>query len=104
MEIKQNLNNLLHLYVEDGDLAKVKHVVELGADINALDQFGETILMKCALMNLGAITEYILTQNPDLTLENDESATAQMIAEQNNSLDFLKILSHFIFKSVYSNN
>lgn len=83
----------LHEAVKHGNLVTVKWIVKLGADINLVDNVGQTILHVAALTGNVEIVEYILEDNLiDVNYEASFGITPLIIAQRHNHSDVIKIL------------
>lgn len=83
----------LHEAVKHGNLDAAKCIMYLGADVNLVDNVGQTILHVAALTGNVEAVEYILEHNLiDVNCEASFGITSLMIAQRNNHSDVIKIL------------
>ena len=82
--------------LREGNLSKIKKLVDKGADINAADTYGDTILITTVLSNHTDVVNYLLEQNVDVNATNQEGVTALMLAARDKkSIEIFKsLLSH----------
>ncbi|MCK9995203.1 MAG: ankyrin repeat domain-containing protein [Candidatus Krumholzibacteria bacterium] len=55
-------------------------MVELGADINAVDEYGNTVLMQCTVADNAELVETLLELGADTGIRNNGDSTAREIA------------------------
>ncbi|XP_076244937.1 ankyrin repeat domain-containing protein 16 [Calliopsis andreniformis] len=86
----------LHEAIKGGNLAAVKRIIELGADVKATDNVGQTILHVAALTgNMDAI-RYILRDNLiDIHAEAFYNVTPLVAARRSNRMDTIECLKEF---------
>lgn len=70
----------LHLAVKRLDQKQIMHLLESGADINAVDEKGETPLHIAARIGRYSVVKQLLQYKPDLTVENHQGYTPLAIA------------------------
>ncbi|MCG3148540.1 MAG: hypothetical protein PCFJNLEI_01984 [Verrucomicrobiae bacterium] len=71
----------LYAAARSGNLARVKELVEAGADVNARDQVGETPLHKTARWGQPEVAVYLLNHHADVNAKTTENGhTALHIA------------------------
>ncbi|KKP23819.1 MAG: hypothetical protein SZ59_C0003G0043 [candidate division TM6 bacterium GW2011_GWF2_28_16] len=62
------------------DLETAKKAVNNGADINAIDQYGQTPLMFAAEDGLADVAEFLIKNGADVNFKNNEGETSLMLA------------------------
>ncbi|XP_046746506.1 ankyrin repeat domain-containing protein 16-like [Diprion similis] len=82
--------------VKSGDLATVQRLIDLKADVNAVDNAGQNILHIAAQCGNTEMIEYILNRKlVDIESPALHGITPLMFAEKNQQLKAIKILSSF---------
>jgi ankyrin repeat protein len=69
-------NTALRLAVREGDLSTMKALVDGGADVNARDEAGATILMHAVLDADVGVVKLLLSKGADVNAQNNKGATA----------------------------
>lgn len=95
---QKNGNTLLHLAIAKGDLGLVKKAVELGVDVNAQNEDGDSALHKAALTAKNdKLLKELVALGINKNLKTEFGETAYELAEANEflknnkvSIDFLK--------------
>jgi ankyrin repeat protein len=78
---RKNGATALHFAAQGGHLMTVARLVELGADINARDNRGETPMFMAAMENFDHIVKYLLSKGADANLGTSfDAVTPLMIA------------------------
>ena len=93
-EAREMDSNLIFA-VRQRDAAKYNKLLQMGADINARQKDGETVLMVAAANGDSAFAETILQRAPNLinaTTSEDTQFTALMLAARNNSKSVINLL------------
>jgi len=67
--------------VMDGDLGAVKKCLEQGADINARDYNGDTVLIEAIAEKRTAIVEFLVSRGADVNARNNEGYCVLDFAE-----------------------
>jgi hypothetical protein len=80
----------------NGNLERVRELVEYGADVNATSLSGNTALMYAARNNHLAIVEYLLAAGADARVKSDKKSTAADIARRFGHLDIVAILEQHV--------
>ena len=75
-----------------GNLARVKEFVEAGADVNAKNENGHTVLMFAASNDQTAIVKYLVEKGANVNAKNNYGWTALMSAVENGDIDIAKYL------------
>ncbi|MDH5682151.1 MAG: ankyrin repeat domain-containing protein [Spirochaetota bacterium] len=72
------LSEDLHKAVQAGDLRKVKELVAQGADIQAKDRVGYTVLQKAADQKKWEIVKYLISKGADLDAKDRNDVSARL--------------------------
>ena len=87
-------SSILHFAVIGGNLKTIKYLIDNGADVNAVNDFGETPLHWCCKEGNLEITRLLISCGADYTLlDNDENSVLHWVAEYDEKemlLEFLK--------------
>ncbi|CDS04060.1 hypothetical protein LRAMOSA07015 [Lichtheimia ramosa] len=73
----------------DGQLARVKELIEDGMDVNSHDEFGYTAMHAAVSYNQKEIIEYLLEKNANINIEDFEKDTPLYVAESAEMAQFL---------------
>ena len=79
-----------HNAILEGDLAKVKQLVESGMDIDAPDKFGWTLTYWALSAGQKEVAEYLLSQGADVTAKTDDGRT--LLHKASTSVEIVKSL------------
>lgn len=86
----------LHEAMKHRNLDAAKCIIYLGANVNLVDNVGQTILHIAALTGNAEAVEYILEQNLiDVNYEASFGITPLMIARRSNHSDVIEILIRY---------
>lgn len=66
--------------VDAGDLERVRALVEEGADVDALDRYGQTGLMRAAVRGRLEVVQYLIERGANLDVAAKYGLTALMLA------------------------
>jgi ankyrin repeat protein len=95
-EIEQFVNadwghgsSLLHLAVEQDDFKLVKQCIQFSADVNKLDNYGQTALFNCSSLE---IAKYLVEYGVDVNILNHMGVTA-VVKLYNSNKDLIKYLA-----------
>jgi ankyrin repeat protein len=89
---KTKLWKLLYAATKDNDLATVKQCLSLNVDINGIDKFGQTALMRASSFNHAEIVSELIKAGATLDLQSVKEKTALFMAVYNQSMECLKLL------------
>jgi ankyrin repeat protein len=78
--------------VKEGDLSKVQHYLDKGADVNAKDYKDLTPLMSASERGHGDIARLLVDRGADVSAKNTRSMTALMYASRGGHVDIAKLL------------
>ncbi len=78
-EAKVSLKDQLITAAYDGNLSKVRSLINQGTDINAMDNNNATILMLAALGSHVEVVRFLLQSGADVNLKGDKGVTALMV-------------------------
>ena len=88
-----NLEYELRHAAEEGDLAEVKRLLELGTDVNLQDtEYGATALMWAAGYGHTEIVELLIVSGADLDLKSQFGYTALMMAANGGYTNIVELL------------
>jgi ankyrin repeat protein len=99
-ETQRCLNILLIKFTMINHLTYVKYLIEMGADVDSIDENGDTPLIICAKKNYHFIARFLLKAGCDIRIKNKEFLTAKNIAVEKDNKKFLKVYNAHIFKDL----
>ncbi|KAI8980432.1 ankyrin repeat-containing domain protein [Pilobolus umbonatus] len=73
----------------DGQLDRVKELIESGVDVNSHDQFGYTAMHAAVSYNQIEVVEYLITKGADINVRDYEKDTPLFVAETVRMADLL---------------
>lgn len=82
----------LHYAAMEGNLEKVKKLLEDGANINAQDKFGGTVLYYATLISRTEVIKELLARGADINIRNMEGETALYDAVREGNIEIVKEL------------
>ena len=88
---KSPYNNIFEA-VEKGTIKDVKYFVSKGADVNARDQRGNTLLHRVASTAPIELIKYLVEHGADIHVKNDYEVSALHLAVENPDIGILKYL------------
>ena len=89
-----DLDDALMDAVYEGNLVKVKELVENGADVNAQGEYGDNPLGGAAHFGYLEIVEYLVKNGADVNLTNKKGHTVLMYASKNGHTDIVEFLKN----------
>jgi len=84
-----NYDDTVYLAARRGELEKVKAFIEDGANVNAKDAFGCTLLHWAVLADSPEVAEFLIAKEADLNVKDNTGSTALAVA---NGLTMVKLL------------
>jgi len=82
----------LHDAAMNGDIVKVRQLIEKGADVNAKDQFQETPLHDAASRGNTDVAKLLIEKGADVNAKDNYGKTALDMAEASHKPDIVSIL------------
>lgn len=89
---KENIGGDLREAVKANDTEKVKALLAHGADVNAKDDSGWTLLHRAAVQNAKAVAELLLGKGADVNAKDEDGWTPLHVAANNNAKDVAALL------------
>ncbi|MBU4305228.1 MAG: ankyrin repeat domain-containing protein [Candidatus Omnitrophica bacterium] len=95
-------NKDIVLAVTTGDREKIKSLIDEGANVNARDKSGTTLLMKAVNNNWPDIVEMLLRKGADAAVKDKDGWTPAMHAAKDAQAEILKVFDRAGIKPAYS--
>lgn len=92
-EIIKLIPSPLNVAISNGDLMKVKELVENGVDINKRDERGVTPLMFAIMFNQPQIVAYLIGKGSDYRAIDSNGLSVYQYAEKSQSKEIIKLVS-----------
>jgi len=89
---QKELDSQLFEAAENGDTKKAKELLDKGADINATNNRGATVLMIAAGRDVIEITKMLIERGADVNAKTKDGSTALMSAAHNDRYEQAKLL------------
>jgi ankyrin repeat protein len=86
----ENGRSLLHLAVEQDDSTLVKQCIQFNADVNKIDNHGETALFYCKSLEMA---KFLVENGIDVNIFNSEGETAVVYLYNWGNIDIIKYLA-----------
>jgi ankyrin repeat protein len=87
-----NLDKRLMFQTADGNIFVGAALIEMGANVNAMDEYGYTALMSAALYNQKAMCELLISKGAHVNAQRVNGETALMIAAEWNHKEICELL------------
>lgn len=88
----EKLNEKLFKAYKKRDIEKIKSLLKQGADVNATDKYGDTLLGKAAAGGYKYVCEFLITNGADVNKANDDGRTALMRAAGSGYINVCELL------------
>ena len=85
-------NSDLFSVIKNGDLVKLKIMLDQGVDVNAKNNDGDNALLVAAKMGHASATEFLLGKGADVNAKNDYGDTALIFAVTNDHIAVVETL------------
>ena len=95
---QEELNKKLFDAVENNDIDGVKEALSLGADVNAVDDYGNTALISACMWGYTNIVELLLEYGADINIKNNKGLTALGILKVNHPEKYKKWIEETVVK------
>ena len=89
---QKELNQELINSVRERNLNKVEDLIDKGADINAMDNNGNTGLILVSWLGYKEIVELLINKGANINIKNNDGWTALILASWNNHKEIVELL------------
>ena len=91
-ELSKKLYKICASEAKDINIAEIKELIDMGADVNECNEYGSTALMMASMSNHKEIVEILIQNGADVNECNEYGTTAFMMASMNNHKKIVEIL------------
>ena len=100
----KEVENMLNIYVNQGDLDKIKKCVESGYPVNSCDKNGMTPIHFASILGNKEILEYLINKGGNIQAVNNQGLSSLHYAAHSNNLEVIKIIlkSQFNLRKIRS--
>jgi ankyrin repeat protein len=92
IEDAESLGQQLLEAVRGGDVADAEALIGAGANVDAIDDHGQTCLMQAAVRGNTEIARMLVEAGADLEMKDDQGSTALILAATNGHTEILQLL------------